>query len=319
MRLTTTLLTPGWGVKRALSRDREAAHVLSKADLVEIQWSQMLPTMKVIGTYRKPVVGFVHDIISDSARGRICRAQSRWEQCLAAARWPAYRFAEPRFLKKCAGVLTFSERDLTTLIRQGVRTPVRTVAPWIDQVASPPGPASAPVVLMVGDFGRQENSDGALWFLRNCWPGVRAAVSGAQLVFAGRRPPADLHGESVTATGWVDDLDPWYRGAAVVIAPLLSGAGLKFKVAQAMAYGLPVVGTPVAADGYREANGQDAFAGITKEPDAFVNIVVRCLKDPAWGQTVGSRAAAWADQAFNWERSVDETLKWYRILAEVQE
>ena len=47
---------------------------------------------------------------------------------------------------------------------------------------------------------------------------------------------------------------PWYRLAAVGDRPLaFRGAGLKFKVVdQAMTYGLPVVGTPVAADGYRE-------------------------------------------------------------------
>ena len=84
------------------------------------------------------------------------------------------------------------------------------------------------------------------------WPEVVRSVPGAVLVLAGNGSDKVLEGspaEGVVATGYVADLKTAYSGCTIAVAPLLRGSGVKFKVPQALAYGLPVVTTTVGVEG----------------------------------------------------------------------
>ena len=59
---------------------------------------------------------------------------------------------------------------------------------------------------------------------------------------------------------------PVYRDSSLFVAPLIAGAGVKFKVLDAMASGLAVVATPIAAEGIVEEAGESCFAAITEDP-----------------------------------------------------
>jgi glycosyltransferase involved in cell wall biosynthesis len=122
-----------------------------------------------------------------------------------------------------------------------------------------------PYALFVGG-GFYANIDGIRWYLRKV-----AADSGLQTVIVGRGLDglSDLcRGRSdVLLVGEVDDLAPWYRAAHVVIAPILSGSGMKTKVAEALMHGKHVIGTPEAFSGYDDAIGATAFMG--KDAESF--------------------------------------------------
>ncbi len=68
--------------------------------------------------------------------------------------------------------------------------------------------------------------------------GAESAAGGARA----RRPDVEV-------TGWVEDLEPLIDVARVMVAPLRYGAGMKGKVTQSLAAGLPVVTTPIGAEG----------------------------------------------------------------------
>jgi glycosyltransferase involved in cell wall biosynthesis len=98
--------------------------------------------------------------------------------------------------------------------------------------------------------GSYPNVDGLEWFLASCWPKVRHAVPDAELHVYGtvcdrlRSVPG-----GVRARGVVPDVADAYREAKVCIAPLRTGSGLKVKVVEAIAYGLPCVTTSIGAQG----------------------------------------------------------------------
>jgi polysaccharide biosynthesis protein PslH len=116
-----------------------------------------------------------------------------------------------------------------------------------------PPRASADVVFCgVMDYG--PNEEGALWLAREVWPLVLAARPDARLVLLGSSPTARLlrlsrATPSVIVTGAVADVRPWLWKAAVSAAPLLVARGVQNKVMEAVAAGLPVVATPVVAEG----------------------------------------------------------------------
>ena len=65
----------------------------------------------------------------------------------------------------------------------------------------------------------------------------------------------------VEVAGWVEDIDPLFDAAMAMVAPLNYGAGLKGKVTQALAAGLPVVTTPIGAEGLDAVDGEQLLIG----------------------------------------------------------
>ncbi len=115
-------------------------------------------------------------------------------------------------------------------------------------VAQPAG--VQPYVLFVGG-GFYANIAGIRWFARAVAPYIAPHV---QVVGRGMDElEAELSASpNVTLVGAVDDLTPWYAGAALVIAPIFDGSGMKTKVAEALMHGKSVVGTPEAFSGYAD-------------------------------------------------------------------
>ena len=106
--------------------------------------------------------------------------------------------------------------------------------------------------LFVGAFAHPPNRDAVRILVSEIWPRVRAVLPRATLHLVGSdmsADMADLRGDGITVHGWVPDLEPLLSGTRVFVAPLRYGAGLKGKVGQAMAVGLPVVTTSIGAEG----------------------------------------------------------------------
>ena len=103
--------------------------------------------------------------------------------------------------------------------------------------------------MFVGGLNFPPNRDGLTWFLRECREPVLRAMPDFRLLLVGRgsdTPPleAAAWGRHVEPLGWVEDLDDVLLSAAGMVSPLRMGSGVKIKVLEALARGLPVVATP---------------------------------------------------------------------------
>ena len=157
---------------------------------------------------------------------------------------------------------------------------LRYVPNAIDAAAIRPATGAAGSgLLFVADFTYAPNRNALGFLADDVLPRVWNELPESRLVLAGRgldRPPRD---ERVEALGFVADLRSAYDGAACVAVPLLEGGGSPLKFLEALAYGVPVVATPLAAAGleanagehYLEADGAEAFAAA----------VVRVLREGA--------------------------------------
>ncbi|GAA4543250.1 glycosyltransferase [Amycolatopsis samaneae] len=123
-------------------------------------------------------------------------------------------------------------------------------------------------VLFVGSFDHLPNRDAARWLAEEIMPLVRARRPDAVAHIVGSNPPTEmleLERDGVVSHGWVADLDATYRTARVVVAPLRFGAGVKGKVGESLALGVPVVATTLAAEGMSLTHGVDVLVGDTAE------------------------------------------------------
>ena len=148
-----------------------------------------------------------------------------------------------------------------------------------------------PRLLFVGGFSHGPNVDGIVWFCREIAPVLRREGFDFELQIVGSNPTSDvwdLESDDTHVLGFVSDevLRRCYREASAVIAPLRFGAGVKGKVVEAMANGVPVVTTAVGAQGLADAQ-QYLFIGDTPEEFAAA---VRAGMEPEAAKTKAQRA-----------------------------
>jgi glycosyltransferase involved in cell wall biosynthesis len=165
-------------------------------------------------------------------------------------------------------------------------------------------------VLFVGALGRHQNEDAVRWLLGEIWPQVVSAVPDAELTVAGGGASPALEEEmrraEVRATGYVEVLGPEYERAAVVVAPLRLGAGIKLKCVTAMLWGVPVVATSVGAEGL---GGTDLFVAIEDSSEGFASALVDVLRRPERGLLPAATAFRWAHSRFTstaYRRALEE-------------
>jgi GT2 family glycosyltransferase/glycosyltransferase involved in cell wall biosynthesis len=141
-------------------------------------------------------------------------------------------------------------------------------------------------LLFVGGFDHAPNSDAVEYMVNEIMPLLVEAIPDIHLTVVGRNPGdriSTLASPSVTVAGWVADIAPVYAATRVVVAPLRYGAGVKGKIGQALAMGVPTVTTSIGNDGMRLAPGIDIE--VADDPQTFADKIGRLYNDPvAWQQ-----------------------------------
>jgi GT2 family glycosyltransferase len=138
-------------------------------------------------------------------------------------------------------------------------------------------------IIFVAGFGHPPNEDAACWFVDEIFPLIRAQCPDAHLSIIGAAPTERvraLAGDGIAVLADVPDLDlaAAYRRARVAVVPLRYGAGVKLKVVEALREGLPLVTTPVGAQGLP---GLSQLVMVEDQPRRFAHAVVLLLEDDA--------------------------------------
>ena len=135
-------------------------------------------------------------------------------------------------------------------------------------------------VIFVGGFEHPPNIDGAMSLVNHVMPLVWQKLGDVSVSIVGPSAPPEveaLASSLVEVKGWVPDLGPLLDSKLALVAPLSYGAGLKGKVTQALAAGLPVVTTPIGAEGLDADDGEQLMIG--DSPAELAERVVRVLRD----------------------------------------
>ena len=147
------------------------------------------------------------------------------------------------------------------------------------------------------------NVDGCLWFVDEVLPRVRERVPAARLSIVGSSPSKAVRAldgrPGVEVTGFVPETRDWLARAAVAVAPLRIARGIQNKVLEAMAMGLPTVGTSKATQGVGGQAARDYL--VADDVATQTEAVVRLLQDDAEAAALGARARAFVEEHYAWE------------------
>jgi len=190
------------------------------------------------------------------------------------------------------------------IVRTGPAARVHVVPNGIFHDDAPPIASALPfgrIIGFLGNMSYEPNVSAALRLAQRIFPRILSRLGNATLLIIGRDPaPAisQLAGPAISVTGTVDNIWPHILRADVFVFPMIEGSGLQNKILEAMYAGVPVVTTPIAANGLGASSGEQLLVGDTD--DEIAGHALKILCDSQYGADLAERARTFVLREFSW-------------------
>lgn len=175
---------------------------------------------------------------------------------------------------------------------------------------------TSPVVLFVGQFKWLPNRDAVYFIREEIWPSIKKAIPDCKLWIVGRHPTPEIKAltqdPDIVMDEGIKDIRQAYQGASVLLAPIRSGRGTKFKILEAMASGTPVVATRLGIEGIKAKDKQEVLIADTGKGLAEKTIEV--LKKPQEAERIAAEAKKLITKHYNWKKISAKLDRIYRQL-----
>lgn len=157
-------------------------------------------------------------------------------------------------------------------------------------------------LIFVGDMSFSPNIAAVLFFYEKIFPILRRKRPGLKFCVVGKNPAPEIlalkKDSGVLVAGYVEKLAVYFEKAAVFVAPMRSGLGLRTKLLEAFSYGLPVVATRSACEGIPLEEGREAL--LAESAEEFAAKTEKLLSERTLARELGARARALVERQFSW-------------------
>jgi len=165
------------------------------------------------------------------------------------------------------------------------------------------------------------NVEAVSGFARKTWPMVRDQLKGLTFTIAGANPTHEVQAlagiPGIEVTGTVPDVRPFYRDALAAVVPLRTGGGTRLKILEAMAAEVPVVSTPLGAEGLMVSPGTDILISHLDDPASWVRHLVELAHSEELSKQIATRALKLVQSRYDWTtlgQSLIETYQgWLKV------
>ncbi len=209
----------------------------------------------------------------------------------------AYRNLERVWLPKFDVILTTSEED-----RQRIEHKNIVVYPNALPLIEAPQVEEENCIVFSGNLEYHPNIQAVRWFASEIWPVIRDRNKGLTWRLVGRNPEAVAsivqRDSTIQIVGSVEDAVAAIAKARVVVVPLLSGSGTRFKILEAWAAQRAVVSTAIGAEGLQARDG--AQLRIADDPAGFADAVQQLLEDRGRAQSIAAAGHALYLDRYTW-------------------
>lgn len=265
-----------------------------------------------------PSILFEHDIYFQSIARRLPymknlveRTQARWEY-LRSLRYELRMLPAPDRIQVCSeenrAYLESFLPELHGRIDPGFRAGIDT-----SLYDFKPDGREPFTLLFLGSFRHLPNVEALDWFVRRVLPLVHGAEPRVRLIVIGAEPPPRHslpEAEAIELIGFVEDVREPLAQYAVFVCPILSGSGVRVKLLEAFAAGIPVVSTRLGAEGLATADGE--ICALADDPPQFAQRVLKLIENPAEAANMARRARAEVVDKRNMRAMTERLVESYR-------
>lgn len=160
-------------------------------------------------------------------------------------------------------------------------------------------------IVTLGTLHYPPNADGIRWFAEKIFPLVLEREPEATLTIIGKNPPSDFyqlqekHPQSIEVTGYIPDLTPYLERAALMVIAVRAGGGMRVRILEAFARGMPVVTTSVGLEGITARPGKDIL--VEDSPVEFAEAILNLLNDPKLCAQLAKNGRQLAVEQYDWQ------------------
>ena len=203
-------------------------------------------------------------------------------------------------------VLTYNTTEHAVIASHNMHQDNLHVTPWVLDT-KPPGPGfkERAGIAFLGGYNHKPNVEAVEFMVKQVMPKLLAVRPDITFYIYGSKMPEvfdEYASENVVIKGFAETLDGVYHDHRIFIAPLISGAGIKGKVLDAMAYATPTVLTDVAAEGTGLTNGLNTL--IANDPQEWVEAIIKLYDDgKLWGR-FAENSRLLAEENFSFENGL---------------
>ena len=220
------------------------------------------------------------------------------------------------------GHIVCSDRENIQLRRIAPEARVAVVENGVDcayfsELKRPPGRYR---IVYVGKMDYYPNVEAVIGFAHKTWPMVRDQMVGLTFTIVGAHPTAAVQAlasiPGIEVTGTVPDVRPYYREALAAVVPLRTGGGTRLKILEAMAGSVPVISSPLGAEGLIVSPGSDILISDPDDPRSWVQHLLELAQSEERREEITNRALQLVKTRYDWNtlgQSLTETYEgWLR-------
>lgn len=280
-------------------------------DLVMTQFPQMAQYLAHCSG-----VTTVHDVqdafsVSWYRRGHTApQGPRRW---YALKQWRSWVRYECLYYPMATQCWTLSEQDRYGLTVFTPQLSVQSMGLPLTDSFEAARPSNSGKIGFIASFGHAPNLEALQFLMQKIAPSVHTVLPHVEFLIAGREPPQALlraAPANVKFIGYAESLQNFYDNCDLIVAPLMSGGGVKIKVAEALCFGKAVVTTPVGAEGIPIENNVHGL--VESEPGRFADAVCQLMASAPDRNRLAAAGVAMANQVFathTWTERADFQLR----------
>ncbi|TCS41935.1 glycosyltransferase [Reinekea marinisedimentorum] len=216
--------------------------------------------------------------------------------------------AELEVMRQVDAILSYSDAEHAVIASHIHEQEKIFKCPWVLQIKAEVTPfEQRNGIAFLAGFRHLPNVEALIFFAEQVMPLLTENQPNLKLYIYGSHMPeqiAALRSKNIEPVGYVESLDEVYANHRVFVAPLISGAGVKGKVLESMAYGLPTVLSPVAAEGTGLTHGISTM--VAKNPSQWADFISELYHNKSLWNRLSGNSQILAAEHYSFEHGQEQ-------------
>ncbi len=218
------------------------------------------------------------------------------------------KFWEKYYWQTCNQLVTMSEDDKKFIQKEiGRKTPISVVANGVDThwfAQKKYKKHATPTLLSVGTFKWLPNIEAVKFLVDQVWPLIKKQRPDVKLWIVGNAPTSEImdyaqKDSQIEVSGRLTDIREAFAGAHILLAPVFSGKGTRYKILEAMASGTPIIATSIAVEGLGVKNGNQVL--IANTASEMAKTALTLLDDKDLQKKLSDHGQTFVKENFDWD------------------
>ena len=286
-------------------------------DVIILNWTEML----ALNTMLKKIypeakyIAIEEDVAFVKRKRRMQNSSNKVARLFHRLRYNTCLQKEHDWIEKMDRVAVYSDKDEERLKEIGIsEDKIFVFSPVFADKSHLLWRKKNKDIIFWGAMSRKENSDSAIWFIRNVMPLLRG--QDCRFVVVGANPPAELQNmatDDIIITGFVENPDRYFEESMCMVVPLVIGAGIKIKVLEGLSSGIPIVSNDIGTEGISVKDKIDYLHAETAEE--FAEAIKQISNNFELAKSLSKSAKAMIKNNYNEEKSTEEFINLCEELA----